>query len=166
MKIPALTLSQPWATLVAIGAKRIETRSWSANYRGSLLIHAAKTWSRDDECLCRVEPFRSVLQPIFAASLHALPLPMGAIVAVVQLADCRQRGTMQGAIPSDWDIPIWQHSYEVAFGNYTPGRWRWLLRGVRPLATPIPCRGHLQLWVPPADVLEQVRAQLGEMVPA
>ena len=36
-----LTLTQPWATLVAIGAKRIETRSWATKYRGPLLIHAA-----------------------------------------------------------------------------------------------------------------------------
>ena len=38
----ALTLTQPWASLVAIGAKRIETRSWSTPYRGLLAIHAAK----------------------------------------------------------------------------------------------------------------------------
>ena len=39
--IPVLTLWQPWATLVACGMKRIETRSWSTNYRGRLAIHAA-----------------------------------------------------------------------------------------------------------------------------
>lgn len=38
----AITLTQPWATLVAIGAKRIETRSWATRYRGPLAIHAAK----------------------------------------------------------------------------------------------------------------------------
>jgi hypothetical protein len=31
-----LTLHQPWATLVALGAKQIETRSWAASYRGPL----------------------------------------------------------------------------------------------------------------------------------
>ena len=39
--VKVLTLTQPWATLVAIGAKKIETRSWSASYRGPLAIHAA-----------------------------------------------------------------------------------------------------------------------------
>ena len=38
----ALSLTQPWATLVVIGAKRIETRSWHTSYVGPLLIHAAK----------------------------------------------------------------------------------------------------------------------------
>jgi hypothetical protein len=37
-----LSLTQPWATLAAIGAKKIETRSWSTAYRGPLAIHAAK----------------------------------------------------------------------------------------------------------------------------
>lgn len=36
----ALTLHQPWASLVALGVKRIETRSWSTSYRGALAIHA------------------------------------------------------------------------------------------------------------------------------
>src|SRR5581483_12167599 len=40
MKYKVLTLTQPWATLVAIGAKQIETRSWPTKYRGPLLIHA------------------------------------------------------------------------------------------------------------------------------
>jgi len=39
--VKTLTLSQRWATLVALGAKRIETRSWRTSYRGPLAIHAA-----------------------------------------------------------------------------------------------------------------------------
>lgn len=39
----ALSLWQPWATLIAIGAKQYETRGWSTPYRGPLIIHAAKT---------------------------------------------------------------------------------------------------------------------------
>lgn len=38
----ALTIAQPWATLAAIGAKQIETRSWQTNYRGDIAIHAGK----------------------------------------------------------------------------------------------------------------------------
>lgn len=38
----ALTLWQPWASLIAIGAKTIETRGWSTSYRGPLAIHAAQ----------------------------------------------------------------------------------------------------------------------------
>ena len=38
----ALTLTPPWATLVALGHKRVETRSWRTQSRGPLAIHAAK----------------------------------------------------------------------------------------------------------------------------
>lgn len=37
-----ITLIQPWATLVALGEKKIETRSWSTNFRGRIAIHAGK----------------------------------------------------------------------------------------------------------------------------
>lgn len=36
----ALTIIQPWATLIASGHKMNETRSWKTNYRGEVLIHA------------------------------------------------------------------------------------------------------------------------------
>lgn len=37
-----ITLWEPWASLIAVGAKMIETRSWNTNYRGRIAIHAAK----------------------------------------------------------------------------------------------------------------------------
>ena len=41
-----LTLTQPWASLVACGAKRIETRPWRTRYRGPVAIHAAQAMPR------------------------------------------------------------------------------------------------------------------------
>ncbi|MFL0196977.1 ASCH domain-containing protein [Clostridium sp. WILCCON 0269] len=38
-----LTLIQPWASLIALGEKKIETRSWRTNYHGELFIHAGKS---------------------------------------------------------------------------------------------------------------------------
>ena len=38
----AISLWQPWASVVALGSKRIETRHWSTGHRGPLAIHAAK----------------------------------------------------------------------------------------------------------------------------
>lgn len=42
MRIRALSLHQPWATLIASGKKTVETRRWHTSYRGPLLICAAK----------------------------------------------------------------------------------------------------------------------------
>lgn len=38
----ALTIRQPFALLIVDGIKPIENRTWSTNYRGPLLIHAAR----------------------------------------------------------------------------------------------------------------------------
>jgi hypothetical protein len=45
MKPPrvALSLKQPWATLVAYGLKSIEIRRWSTERRGRIFVHASKT---------------------------------------------------------------------------------------------------------------------------
>jgi hypothetical protein len=46
----ALFLTEPWASLVALGEKRTETRSRHTPYRGPLAIHAAKSlpgWAAD-----------------------------------------------------------------------------------------------------------------------
>lgn len=44
-KIPAITLWQPWASLIAAGQKCYETRSWQRSYRGPLAIHSANRWT-------------------------------------------------------------------------------------------------------------------------
>ena len=41
-EIKAISLWQPWASLIALGGKKIETRSWPTKYRGPLAIHASK----------------------------------------------------------------------------------------------------------------------------
>src|SRR5579872_5081015 len=43
MRAIALTLRQPYATLICLGLKQIETRRWATYHRGPLLIHAAKS---------------------------------------------------------------------------------------------------------------------------
>src|SRR5438270_11273502 len=82
----ALSLTQPWATLVVTGAKRVETRSWKTPYRGWLGIHAAKGFPRWARELCSEEPFRSALA---AAGIDAwTDLPVGALLGGVRLLDC------------------------------------------------------------------------------
>lgn len=38
----ALSLKQPWATLLAHGLKTIEIRRWRTDHRGHILIHASR----------------------------------------------------------------------------------------------------------------------------
>jgi hypothetical protein len=160
--VKALTITQPWATLIAQGHKRIETRSWSTNYRGPLAIHAGKNlpnWVAD---LVRSEPkFTTVLGDLFDPSKQALgDLPRGFIVATCQLVAVK-------FIPLhdkgwDWIGPTGRRFHypvtdcELAFGNFTVGRYAWLLADVTPLEKPIPTRGALGLWSVPAYVMKQM----------
>jgi activating signal cointegrator 1 len=148
----ALTLTQPYATLVAIGAKTIETRSWPTAYRGRIAIHAGKGLgpvggTRGLMDLCRSEPFRSVL--IGAGILGTPALPLGAIVATARITTTGRltRDTRHSYI---WNeaIRAWTpvSEQEAAFGDYTEGRWGFVLADVKPLAEPIPAKGALGLW--------------------
>jgi len=57
MNIRALSLQQPYANLVAQGQKTLETRKWSTNYRGDILICASTTGVGEPTgvALCLVE---------------------------------------------------------------------------------------------------------------
>jgi hypothetical protein len=50
----ALSLKQPWATLLAHGLKTIEVRSWPTARRGRILIHAARTPDERPEAWARL----------------------------------------------------------------------------------------------------------------
>lgn len=89
----ALTLYQPWASLIALGVKTIETRSWATSYRGPLAIHAGKlrlhlTAHEGDPGNCHGRALAAATWR--KSSLNAGPstLPLGAVVATCELVDC------------------------------------------------------------------------------
>jgi hypothetical protein len=134
----ALTLTQPWATLVAIGAKRIETRSWCTAYRGPLAIHAAKGFPKWAKETCD--------DPIFAVELGPDALPLGAVIATCRLVSCIPTWKLQQNRVIQIDCEdFYLDDTERAFGDYAPGRWAWLLADVKQ-CEPIPAKGALGLW--------------------
>lgn len=155
----SLTLIQPWATLIAIGAKRVETRSWRTSYRGPLVIHAGKKVERS----CFDHPvFRRVLQEVNISSPDELP--RGVALAVATLHACIPMEEVQH-IPfreyhggERWDFT----EQERAFGDYSPGRYAWLLTDVKELHTPIPMKGALNLMHLSVDTMQQVWAQIAQ----
>lgn len=130
----ALTLTQPWATLVSIGAKRIETRSWNTSYRGALAIHAAKGFPMYAKEMMLDDMFISPLARAGYTSIAALPT--SAIVATCRLVDVKR-------VTSLLDAP---DKPERCFGNYTIGRYMWYLEDVVKLDVPIHAKGALSLW--------------------
>ncbi len=149
-----ITLTQPFATLIAIGSKRIETRSWAVGYRGPLAIHASKEWTKEIAKLTMSEPFRSAL----SNGGYSLPsrLPLGSIIATTRLIAIYEivssnyrdgvafvRG--QPFLECDRHVELPPVSPEWFFGNYAPGRYMWFLEDVKSIG-PITIRGSLGLW--------------------
>lgn len=140
--LKVITLIQPWATLIALGEKKIETRSWKTFYRGPLLIHAGKNI---DKYACEEYYIKGTLQE-HGYSLNNLPT--GSIIAKVDLIDCIEIN--QGTDPIYRRANLINgtkiEGNEYSFGDYTPGRYAWKLDNVQILKQPIPAKGKLNLW--------------------
>jgi hypothetical protein len=150
--VKALTLTQPWATLMAVGAKRYETRSWSTSYQGPLAIHAGKGLGpvgglRGLRALCALEPFRSVLTE--AGYADPRDLPRGRVVAEGELVGCFSTlavGDELSALAEFSDVSPADH--EEDFGDYGPGRFAWAIADVgQQVSSPV--SGSLGLWDAP-----------------
>jgi len=148
--LKAITLYEPYASLMAIGAKRNETRGCRTSLRGDIAIHAAKKDYGCSEAVgyAAVKAFRD-------RGLEPSPDTLGCIVAVVNLYDVQ---------PAERVYPT-SSAEELAFGNYLCGRWIYLTHTVRRLAKPVPCRGYQSIgWTVPPDVEAKVREQLPKVI--
>ncbi|MFV0353479.1 MAG: hypothetical protein ACK5JF_14430 [Oscillospiraceae bacterium] len=154
----AITIWQPWASLLACGAKKFETRPWATKYRGPIAIHAAAT------------PFKRIIKKIFP--LHEWEyapdysakrrfvkrvskfvdidsLCYGAIIATGELMGCYKIGdSSKGSYLLDYPFaPVsFADEKELMFGDWTPGRYAWEITNVKILDNPIPEKGAQRLW--------------------
>ncbi len=143
----ALTLWQPWASLVALGGKQWETRSWQTNYRGPLLIHAAGKRPP------RIDDWRTVDEMIQVLGVSEFDeLPRGVILAAVDLSDVALISAPPG--------PRRRYLREFLLGKWDRGRYAWRLQNVRRLEFPVPARGRQRLWTPSDLLCEHVHAEL------
>lgn len=129
----ALSLWQPWASAIALGQKRIETRHWTTGYRGLIAIHAAKRWTADERLIHEIEVDAGRMPPV---------LPLGAILATANLVAIRRTEDLAGI-----------SELERYWGNYGPGRFGWVLDDIRPLPEPVPYKGAQGLFEVDAEDL-------------
>lgn len=160
----AISLMQPWASLVAVGAKRIETRDWRTSYSGPLAIAASKGFPGWAKRTCEANIFARVLGwpelvgHLTQASLNdsaarIKSLPLGMILATCTLVECLPMEST-GCLPGVFDdYPELNTPEERAFGNFDVidqdsgrSRWAWILRDVKSLDQPVPVKGALGLW--------------------
>lgn len=136
----AITIWQPWAGMVAAGIKQNETRSWPTKYRGPIAIHAAQkkmeeTWPYivSDEAKEVIYRRLNLPEVFYAPKVF----PTGCIVAMANLADCIK-------ITPEYISTL--TSDELALGDYTIGRYAWVMTNVKKLDLTIPIRGRQGLW--------------------
>ena len=157
----AITILQPWASLIACGAKQIETRSWEGKYRGKIAIHAAKSCKAYHMNFAFQEPFYSALKEQSGCMLDqgaegsekriSYPLP-GSVIAIADLTDClRVVGKISLKIGNEKrvaavlenDMKVFGN--ELEFGDYTIGRYAWILDNIQAIK-PVPAKGMQRLW--------------------
>lgn len=153
----ALTLTQPYATLVTVGAKKIETRGWKTSFRGPLAIHAAKGFPGEAKRFCEARMVCRALgwpecptpltQEWMDESKRLInSLPLGKVIVTCNLVDVvrTQDFLCQEGVFDRY--PELFTEQEQAFGNYEEGRYGWILEDVKMLPDPDPVKGALSLW--------------------
>lgn len=128
MKIKALTISQPYASL--IGEKWIENRCWNTNYRGLLAIHAGKGTQ-------------------YLTKTELTAYPTGRVIKIARLAACVSKQSIldrSETIP-DYFIPGTNKSWlEAAQHPHCEGPFCWILEDIRDLPEPLIINGKQGLW--------------------
>lgn len=135
--VMALSLWQPWASLIAKGAKTIETRSWSTNYRGKLAIHAGKnTKALHEDFYMGTNLFINFGDALGISPEQMLEeLPLGGVVALVDLVD---------VLPAQEALKKYRD--QEPFGDFSEGRFAWILENIRPILPAVEMSGQQKLF--------------------
>jgi len=152
-EVRAITLYQPYAQLLAVGAKKFETRSWSTSYRGSIAIHAgkkhvdARRYSND-----HLHKFAEGLDLPMTYNFDGLPY--GAVIATAELTNCYEiiasagceLSGMSSVMINTADGIYIPTEEELLFGDWQIGRYAWEFANINMLSEPVPAKGYQRLW--------------------
>lgn len=151
--LKALTVSEPFASLIVSGEKWVENRVWDCSYRGELAIHAGRG-----------------TQYILPADLRRTFPHAGSIIGVCVVVGCVSRdrilasaaveraGRAASPIPAGVEWGSWRR---LAVHRHVCGEYCILLAArVVKLSEPVPCRGLQKIWTADQDVEARVRAQM------
>ena len=119
----AITLKQPWATLVAEGIKKYEFRTWKTNYRGIVLIHAGAGIDKKE-----MEKFKDL----------NLDYPAKRIIAEVEIEDCLE-------LNDDLNKKIIEEN-NIAYGSKYRNGYAWKLKNVKKIEIDEEINGKLGFW--------------------
>lgn len=124
-----VSLKEPWASLIKENIKHIETRSWKTKYRGKIYIHTSlKPVSKKDY---KVNNLINLLSN--------KEFKYGYIIAEATLVDCIY-------MDEEYLTKIKDNNQEYICGEYSIGRYAWILEDIKELKEPIPAKGQLGIW--------------------
>jgi hypothetical protein len=129
----ALSIRQPWATLLCLGIKRYETRTWKTDYRGPIALHAGTQFDAASRRLCLEPPLADWLRRAGYVSPRALP--RGQIIGTAILADCIATEKLRSLSAT-----------QRRLGDFSRGRWAWRFTDTLRFERPLPAKGQLSLF--------------------
>ena len=124
-----LSLTEPYATLIKTGVKKIETRSWKTSYRGKLYIHASSTKIPKE--------YRENKKLMSLVNINELNF--GNIICSCDLVECIE-------MTAEFIKKVKENENEYICGVFAIGRYAWILENIEVLCEPIPAKGHLGIW--------------------
>ena len=128
----ALTIREPWATLIIEGYKSYEFRSWKTNYRGKILIHAGLSLEMDME-----ERFKE----------YNLEYNCGNIIGEAELVDCI-------LVDKKFNEELRQINPLVYARSNHVKTYAWKLINIKKYNNQISCKGKLVLWNYEGEIYE------------
>lgn len=142
----AYTVYQPYAYATVAGIKHYETRPRRTNIRGRVAVHAAKldAWKSGILEAGTMPEIEKILSEHQGTGNRPARLAYGAIVGTVEIADCVPVEEIADALTDQ----------EQLLGDFSPGRFAWVLRNPVMFEKPIPARGQQGWWNWPFVVLD------------
>ncbi len=147
----AYTVYQPYAYATVAGIKHNETRPRRTNIRGRVAVHAAKKRCNKSGFPARLIgeiAYGKIIETEYDRGIEnlkrATELAYGAVVGTVEIVDC---------VPVE-EIADTLTDQERLLGDYSPGRFAWVLRNPQMFSKPIPARGQQGWWNWPFVVLD------------
>jgi hypothetical protein len=146
----AISVWEPWASLLACGHKWYETRSWTPPIDcmrvRDIAIHAGKS-RVGMEYLGRDARLAAICDQVLGADFADRCETFGSVIAVGQISRTIATEAAQAVDVTE---------REKAMGDWSPGRYGWRFVDVRKLSHPVPCRGMQKLFELPLDVIERI----------
>lgn len=126
----AITVKQPWASLIIEGIKDIENRTWPTKFRGRVLIHAGATIAKN--AVDVISMIDGELARKIWFDINDKKLPIGAVIGSVEIIDCVINH------PSIWSEKTTQMSPDNSYN--------WVLANPIKFPEAIPAKGKLSFW--------------------